>query len=58
MPKFRGENFRGWLSNHKIRESFLLRKFPAIIMVYTGTIDIKWGEHINIIRRYYPLIWK
>ena len=28
--EFRGENFRGWLKNYKIRESFLHRKFPAI----------------------------
>ena len=27
---FRGENFRGWLKNREIRESFLPRKFPAI----------------------------
>ena len=30
VPKFRGENFCGWLSNLKICESFLPRKFPAI----------------------------
>jgi hypothetical protein len=24
-PKFCGENFRGWLSNHEIHESFLPR---------------------------------
>ena len=29
-PEFCGENFRGWLKNRKIRESFLPRKFPAI----------------------------
>ena len=28
--EFRGENFRGWLKNREIRESFLPRKFPAI----------------------------
>ena len=28
--EFRGENFRGWLKNRKIRECFLPRKFPAI----------------------------
>ena len=28
--EIRGENFREWLKNHEIRESFLLRKFPAI----------------------------
>ena len=28
--EFRGENFRGWLENREIRESFLPRKFPAI----------------------------
>ena len=28
--EFRGENFHGWLKNHKICESFLPRKFPAI----------------------------
>ena len=28
--EFRGENFRGWLKNPEIRESFLPRKFPAI----------------------------
>ena len=27
-PKFREENFRGWLSNLKIRKSFLPRSFP------------------------------
>ena len=26
----RGENFRGWLKNREIRESFLPQKFPAI----------------------------
>ena len=29
-PRFRGENFRGWISNHEICESFLPRKFSAI----------------------------
>ena len=29
-PKFRGENFHGWLSNFEIQESFLPRMFPAI----------------------------
>ena len=28
--EFRGENFRRWLKNRKIRENFLPRKFPAI----------------------------
>ena len=28
MPKFCGENFHEWLSNRKIREGFLPRKFP------------------------------
>ena len=28
--EFRGENFRGWLKNREIRESFLPRTFPAI----------------------------
>ena len=28
--EFRGENFRRWLKNREIRESFLPRKFPAI----------------------------
>ena len=28
--EFRGENFRGWLKNREIRESFLPRKFSAI----------------------------
>ena len=35
--EFRGENFRGWLKNCEIRESFLPRNFPAIrylIMCY------------------------
>ena len=27
-PKFREENFRGWLSNLEIRESFSLENFP------------------------------
>ena len=31
--KFHGENFHGWQKNCKIRESFLLRKFPAIYTV-------------------------
>ena len=30
MPKFRGENFHGWLSTRKIHERFLHQKFPAI----------------------------
>ena len=29
-PQISRRNFRGWLSNLEIRESFLLRKFPAI----------------------------
>ena len=32
--EFRGENFRGWLKNREIRESFLPRKFPAIRYVH------------------------
>ena len=32
--EFRGENFRRWLKNRKIRESFLPRKFPAIRYVF------------------------
>ena len=28
--EFREENFRGWLKNREICESFLPRKFPAI----------------------------
>ena len=28
--EFRGENFRGWLKNREIHESFLPQKFPAI----------------------------
>ena len=32
--EFRGENFRGWLKNREIRESFLPRKFPAIRYVF------------------------
>ena len=32
--EFRGENFRGWLKNREIRESFLPRKFPAIRYCY------------------------
>ena len=32
--EFRGENFRGWLKNREIRESFLPRKFPAILPGY------------------------
>ena len=28
--EFHGENFRGWLKNREIRESFLPQKFPAI----------------------------
>ena len=28
--EFHGENFRGWLKNREIRESFLPRKFPVI----------------------------
>ena len=34
--EFRGENFRGWLKNHEIRESFLPRKFPAIRYITVG----------------------
>ena len=33
--KFHGENFHGWLKNHKIRESFLPRKFSAIQYVHS-----------------------
>ena len=33
--EFRGENFRGWLKNREIRESFLPRKFPAIRYMHT-----------------------
>ena len=29
-PKFRGENFPSWLSNHEIHEHFLARKFSAM----------------------------
>ena len=35
--EFRGENFRGWLKNREIRESFLPRKFPAIRYLYWKT---------------------
>ena len=40
--EFRGENFRGWLKNREIRESFLPRKFPAI-------------QYFNLIKVYYEL---
>ena len=32
--EFRGENFRGWLKNREIRESFLPRKFPAVRYIH------------------------
>ena len=41
--EFRGENFRGWLKNREIRESFLPRKFPAIrysVKAYQGINQI------------------
>ena len=39
--EFRGENFRGWLKNREIRESFLPQKFPAsytvsLLLVFEG----------------------
>ena len=37
--EFRGENFRGWLKNRKIRESFLPRKFPAIRGISSQTMS-------------------
>ena len=40
--EFRGENFRGWLKNREIRESFLPRRFPAIryVAIFPSARDI------------------
>ena len=38
--EFRGENFRGWLKNREIRESFLPRKFSAIRYFLSNTVCI------------------
>ena len=35
--EFHGENFRGWLKNREIRESFLPQKFPALRYPYSHT---------------------
>ena len=40
--EFRGENFRRWLKNREICESFLSRKFPAIR--YTTTFHYCHGN--------------
>ena len=29
---FCGENFRGWLKNHEVREGFLPQKFPRYVV--------------------------
>ena len=39
--EFRGENFRGWLKNREIRESFLLRKFPRYTVPQEGLLGTK-----------------
>ena len=46
--KFHGENFHGWLKNHKIHESFLPRKFPTIR--YCGTCILILFEGFNFHR--------
>ena len=52
--EFRGENFRGWLKNRKIRESFFPRKFPAIQYVF-----FCGGEHhsLHSVQAHQRLSW-
>ena len=42
--EFRGENFRGWLKNREIRESFLPRKFPAIRYIHNVVTVVVYCE--------------
>ena len=34
--EFRGENFRGWLKNREIRESFSLESFPLLYGIHVS----------------------
>ena len=45
--EFRGENFRGWLKNREIHESFLPRRFPAIRYPIPRSVWIFGMEHGN-----------
>ena len=47
MPKFHGENFRGWLTNCEIREGFPPRIFPAIYGIQIQFICFVWLQDFN-----------
>ncbi len=60
MNKLRGENFRGWLSNHEIREGFLHRKFPAMVLLMIRTLSLTIHVHCTStcteLRTYYLML--
>jgi hypothetical protein len=56
MNKLRGETFRGWLSNHEIREGFLHRKFPAMVLLMNLEFNCTCTSTCTELHTYYLIL--